>query len=166
MKSRGADRPALALPSECCAGGGERVGKPPAARCPKCDVQGQSVSRVTIDAILRSERARERLQSSSRYCATPSCEILYYDEKGGFASKLEAATRVGVKETTEPIPACYCFGITRKEILDEAATGSSSLVARIASEVRVGRCECEVKNPSGKCCLGEIRAFLGRSEGK
>jgi hypothetical protein len=27
---------------------------------------------------------------------------------------------------------------------------------RITGEVEAGRCACEVKNPSGACCLGEV----------
>ncbi len=26
----------------------------------------------------------------------------------------------------------------------------------IAAEVRAGRCSCEVKNRSGRCCLGDV----------
>jgi hypothetical protein len=35
-------------------------------------------------------------------------------------------------------------------------TGISTVAERIAAEVEAGRCACEVKNPSGKCCLGEV----------
>jgi hypothetical protein len=65
--------------------------------------------------------------------------------------------RVGAKEESDPIPICYCFGFTRKDIEDEIAeTGCSAVADRISAEVKAGRCACEVKNPSGKCCLGEV----------
>ena len=51
----------------------------------------------------------------------------------------------------------------------EAETGRSTIAERIAAEVKAGNCACEVKNPSGKCCLGDVtrtvqdcvRAFNG-----
>ena len=67
----------------------------------------------------------------------------------------------GVKEKEDPIPVCYCFGFTRKDIGDEMArTGKSTAAERIKAEVRAGNCACEVKNPSGKCCLGGVARSL------
>jgi len=34
--------------------------------------------------------------------------------------------------------------------------GESTLAKRIKVEVEAGHCACAVKNPSGKCCLGEV----------
>lgn len=69
--------------------------------------------------------------------------------------------RVGVRGTADPIPICYCFGFTRKDIEDEIAeTGRSTVADRITVEVRAGRCACELKNPSGKCCLGSIKRVV------
>jgi len=50
-----------------------------------------------------------------------------------------------------------CFGFTRKNIQDEIAErGRSAIGERITAEVKAGNCACEVKNPSGKCCLGSV----------
>src|SRR5713101_2012113 len=44
-----------------------------------------------------------------------------------------------------------CFNFSRADVRREC-----TISARIAAEVRAGRCACEVKNPSGACCLGEV----------
>jgi hypothetical protein len=50
-----------------------------------------------------------------------------------------------------------CFGFSRADVRDELAWGGECTIpARIASEIRAGRCACEIKNPSGACCLGEV----------
>ncbi len=36
------------------------------------------------------------------------------------------------------------------------STGKSTVAERITAEVKAGNCACEVKNPSGKCCLGDV----------
>jgi hypothetical protein len=65
--------------------------------------------------------------------------------------------RVGVKEIEDPLSVCYCFGFTRQDIWDEICdTGKSTVAKRITAEIEAGRCACEVRNPSGKCCLGDI----------
>jgi hypothetical protein len=61
------------------------------------------------------------------------------------------------KEESDLIPVCYCFGFTPKDIEGEIGeTGRSTVADRITAEVTAGRCACEVKNPSGKCCLGNV----------
>ena len=55
------------------------------------------------------------------------------------------------------IPVCYCFGYTEKSIRDEIEqTGASTATASITAEVKAGRCACEVRNPKGSCCLGDV----------
>ncbi len=85
--------------------------------------------------------------------------MVYFPYGAGAAlfQKPDLTVRVGLKETEDPVSICYCFGITRKEVWGEIQeTGVSTVVNRIKTEVRVGNCSCEVKNPSGKCCLGNI----------
>ncbi len=65
--------------------------------------------------------------------------------------------RVGAKEQRDPIPLCYCFGVTRQHIEEELRQNGKCMAAeRIKAEVKAGNCACELKNPSGKCCLGNI----------
>ena len=52
---------------------------------------------------------------------------------------------------------CYCFEVAEDEIREEAqATGISASAERIDVLVRSGRCACEVRNPQGTCCLGNV----------
>ena len=91
------------------------------------------------------------------FCKTPECQVLYF---GGevVIEKSAALVRVGLKETEDPIPLCYCFGFTRADIeRDLLNTGTTSIPNLITEKIREGLCECELKNPSGRCCLGEVR---------
>jgi hypothetical protein len=59
---------------------------------------------------------------------------------------------------TIPVMLCYCFGFTRAQMeRDVAERGESTIPDRIAAEIRAGTCDCKRKNPSGRCCLGEVR---------
>jgi hypothetical protein len=111
--------------------------------------------------MLKPGLAAPLLDAERLFCPTPKCEVLYYGADGRFARKWDALVRVGVKETEDPVPLCYCFGFARSDIESELArTGGCTIPERITAEIRAGRCACEVKNPSGACCLAEVNKAL------
>ncbi|MBI5068703.1 MAG: hypothetical protein HZB56_10725 [Deltaproteobacteria bacterium] len=115
----------------------------------------------TVRSIVKPGRAEGLLAVERRFCRTPTCAVLYYGADGLVVEKSAAAVRVGVKETEDPVPLCYCFGFTHADVRRQVAErGDSDIPARITAEVRAGRCACEVKNPSGACCLGEVNAAV------
>jgi hypothetical protein len=62
-------------------------------------------------------------------------------------------------------PICYCFGETEASIRAEFETrGRSQVVERIRTHIAAGRCACEVRNPRGACCLGDVIAAVKRVE--
>ena len=62
---------------------------------------------------------------------------------------------------TTPGMLCYCFAFRESDIQRQVAEqGHSDIPTRIAAEIRAGRCACAVKNPSGRCCLGDVYRAL------
>jgi len=97
------------------------------------------------------------------FCEAADCDVVYFafDAQAPMFRRGDLLVRVGSKETEDPIPVCYCFGFTRRDIENEfTATGSSTIGERIKTEVKAGNCACEVKNPSGKCCLGDVTRIV------
>ena len=149
----------------CCGSDGsscERTAAPAAkarANCPRCGHAAAKVGLETMESLLLGS-ARERIEDKPYYfCSSPECELVYFTSEGDrpFLRK-ELSVRVGVKETEDPIPLCYCFGHTRASVREEIArTGTTTVIQRISAEVKAGRCECEVKNPSGQCCLPQVK---------
>jgi hypothetical protein len=81
--------------------------------------------------------------------------------------KDQVRTRVGVKETEDPIPVCYCFGFTARQIAEDlTANGRSTIRPYIENQVRAGRCRCETTNPAGRCCLGNVSRVISRTEAR
>lgn len=150
--------------SSCCSGESCEIPKPRASgetACPRCGEVGRVVADETIQAILKPGHADGLLAVERRFCKTPGCPVLYYGADGRVVEKGAASVRVGVKETQDPVPLCYCFGFTRGDVRRQVADrGDSDIPARITAEVRAGRCSCEVKNPSGTCCLGDVNAAV------
>jgi CopZ-like zinc binding protein len=150
--------------SSCCSDETCHAGRARAngeTACPRCGEVGRVVAEETILAILKPGHADGLLAVERRFCRTSSCAVLYYGVDGSEVEKSAASVRVGLKETEDPIPLCYCFGYTRADVRREVAeTGASTIAERIDAEIRAGGCACELKNPSGACCLGEVRRAI------
>jgi hypothetical protein len=128
--------------------------------CPRCGAVGHEVGRETVAAMAVLEvPAAVLAHPAFRFCATPACEVVYYAD-GATVKRTTVRVPVHVKDPGLDVPLCYCFGHTRRSIAREiATTGTSSVSAAITREVKAGHCACELKNPSGRCCLGDVRAY-------
>lgn len=147
--------------SECCSSA-KPFSTPPA--CPRCSEVGREVQRETVGAMAALEVPAIVLSRPAfRLCETPACPVVYYAD-GAVVERAMVRVPLLVKDAGLDVPLCHCFGHTRRSIAAEtAATGRSTASAAIASEIRAGHCACELKNPSGRCCLGDVRAYEKRT---
>ena len=123
--------------------------------CPACGEKGKAVAILTVKSLVR-DHTRVSASASFSFCRTAACDVVYFSSATTFR-KPDIKVRVGIKETEDPVPLCYCFDYTREDVFrDIGAIGSTSLPDRIKTEVQAGFCACEVRNPSGSCCLGDI----------
>jgi hypothetical protein len=126
--------------------------------CPVNGARSKQVDMLTVKSLVR-QLPLGMPKTQYYFCEAPGCDAVYFalDAQAPVFRHGDLIVRVGSKETADPIPVCYCFGFTRKNIQDEIAeTGRSAIGERITAEVKAGNCACEVKNPSGKCCLGSV----------
>jgi hypothetical protein len=132
-------------------------------KCPVCDTLGKPVTCITTGALLKPE-ARTRIppQEEFCFCRTATCEVVYFREGEALFRKDDLAVPVGLKEPGNPTtPVCYCFGWTPQKIRAEIeATGRSTVMDQIKTQVKSGNCYCEVTNPQGSCCLGNVAAVV------
>lgn len=95
------------------------------------------------------------------FLSNPALRRSIFFEKLRYLHKADLKVRVGSKETEEPILVCYCFGYTRKMIEDDfLRNGRSTIQKEITKKVKEGKCRCEVMNPQGTCCLGDVAQVL------
>lgn len=128
-------------------------------KCPVCGSLGKPVKRLTLGALLKPEaRARIPAQEEFCFCRTAECEVVYFRPNEALFRKNDLRVQVGLKEPENPhAPVCYCFGWTPHKILAEIeATWVSTVIDQIKAQVKAGNCYCEVTNPQGSCCLGNV----------
>ena len=144
--------------SDCCeVDTGSEKGTP---RCPKCDQSGKKVDPITVKALLRPKALATLSAVGHRFCPTASCPIVYF-AVGEAVSTDDVSVPVFQKEGAGQRTVCYCFQITEVDLRREIqATGESTASRRVTAHVKAGRCACEIKNPQGTCCLGNIGAVV------
>lgn len=143
--------------SECCS---VKASEIPAAvmSCPECGSRSKRVGMITVKSLVRN-LPFGLVPAQYYFCEAHACPVVYFpsNPQAPTFHQKDLLVRVGVKEKHDPIPVCYCFGVTRRDIIEEVQqTGRSTVAGRIKAEVKAGNCACEVKNPSSKCCLGDV----------
>jgi hypothetical protein len=116
------------------------------------------VPTLTLGALLRPE-ARRRLTPELTYwfCSAPDCETVYYAKDRTFAVQ-DIAVPVWQKQPTAETPVCYCFGWTLATI--QRVPEKQAVLQDITKQVQSGNCYCEVTNPQGACCLGNVAEVI------
>lgn len=131
-------------------------GLPPT--CPVKGVPTRPVGRRTVEGLVAPAVRAVLVSQPYYFCAAPDCDVVYVSVLGDhLVTKGQLTVRVGIKESDDPIPLCYCFGYDRRAIRNDIRQNGSTEIQRIITErVRAGECRCELTNPSGGCCLGDI----------
>lgn len=128
------------------------------AICPECGERGRRVGGITV-AKLVSTMSALSLVGQAMFCATESCEVVYFDSKGARVVKAALRVQVFQKESDLSRLVCYCFEHSVAEVLAASRSDESNeVVDSIMAACRAGLDRCEETNPQGRCCLGNVRA--------
>jgi CopZ-like zinc binding protein len=131
--------------------------------CPRSGTPGHVVGLQTVKALL-TEQALARISGSPhRFCPDPDCDIVYFTRTGTFGIG-DVRVPVWQKAAAGARMVCYCFGENEADISREIAElGTSRAVERVREHIAAGRCACELRNPRGDCCLGDVMAAVKRA---
>lgn len=132
--------------------------------CPTNGRTGIAVDSVTLKALLVVPLTR-LTSDDFRFCPDPDCLTVYYSADGQQLFG-EAVLREQVYQkhpADESVLVCYCFQHTVGGIRSEIrSTGTSTAIDSITQGIRAGQCACDLRNPQGSCCLGNVRDLVKR----
>jgi hypothetical protein len=136
----------------------------PAGRAPLCPIISAPTTLVSLDTVTQHVLLPYLPDTTFGFCDAPGCDVVYVGADGTLIRKEQLRTRVGVKETEDPIPVCYCFELTARQIAEDVRQhGRSTIREYIQEQVRAGQCHCEMTNPAGRCCLGNVGRVIGEA---
>lgn len=148
------------MPNCCCT---EKPTNLDAVRCPVSGSAGTAVDLQTVKALLTDAALRRLTVGHYRFCADPACPVVYFNANGTSFGPTDVRVPVWQKEPFGARPICYCFGESEATIREEIKASGRSLAAeRVREHIAAGRCACEIRNPRGACCLGDLIAAVKR----
>lgn len=131
------------------------------AQCKECNQIGIPAKRITLKHMIREDKLSLIRNTKYFFCPTSNCNVVYFSRNGDIFYKTNLKVRVGIKEIEEPMPVCYCFGYTKKMIQDDIAqNGYSTIEGKIKEAIKLKECKCEIANPKGACCLGDVAKIV------
>lgn len=144
---------------DCCAP--SSYVEPANINCPSCGEKGKCVPIITLKSLLAAS-SLETIEPDNTYafCPISSCNTVYFS--GTHSQKYEEdALKVPVfqKNLSMDVPICYCFDWTRDRLV-QAVSDNHDPIDHIKGHVQSNRCGCEVNNPQGACCLGNVITFV------
>ena len=132
--------------------------------CPVCGTKGKGVDTQTVKAMLDISLHAIR-PSGYGFCRTDDCPVVYFslDGEQTFAES-DLRVLVHQKHTDDDdVFVCYCFRHTPGSIRTELVeTGESTVVETVTRGTQTDQCACEIRNPQGSCCLGNVSAAVKR----
>jgi hypothetical protein len=133
--------------------------------CPECGKTAKPVQGQTVQALL-SVSLREVRNVEYLFCRTQTCPIVYFTSDGDQAFTAERIReRVYQKEPdADDVFVCYCFRHIVGDIHAASPETRAAILGDINSGINAGQCACDLRNPQGSCCLGNVRDLIQQFE--
>lgn len=85
------------------------------------------------------------------FCDDPVCDVVYFNAQNEQITQQQVRTTVGIKSRQANDLVCYCFDVTFAD-----AEKDPQIKEFVTEQTKLKRCDCENRNPSGKCCLKDF----------
>jgi hypothetical protein len=132
-----------------------------ASTCPQCGQTGKVVQGQTVKALLTiSLRAVREVEY--RFCLTPTCPAVYFASDGQQTFTVDQVHGPIYQKAShdDVTPLCYCFGYTVGAVRAMTPARRAAVIDDINAGIQAGQCACDVRNPQGSCCLGNVRELI------
>ena len=122
--------------------------------CPECHFICKPVSMTTLYHQVRFPENQTLLTNSYYFCSTKTCPIAYFSNRGNPIPKSHLSSYHAIQNEA----LCYCFDITAiKYVSALKAQCAEPIKNFVIQRTKTGECACEIRNPSGQCCLAHFK---------
>ncbi len=137
--------------TDCCAHSACDRTPPKTAVCSRNGRRYTGVALRTVLHHVRQPWARALTEQAYYFCDDPDCDVVYFGDDQSLLMRADLRHAVGQKSISPDKTLCYCFDIDTSSLL----TREEQVRARafVIEQTRNANCDCEIRNPSGRCCL-------------
>lgn len=115
------------------------------APCPVNGKYYKQVKRKTILHHVTRPWSRKLPEQAYYYCSDPDCDVIYF----GKDNSMLTSSDMRLSDIKRSNTICFCFDISKEDLKKEKELTKTFVV----EQTRHSTCDCEIRNPSGKCCL-------------
>jgi hypothetical protein len=130
--------------------------------CPQSGSRGKRVDSLTLKAMLAVSLSELR-NIQYFFCKDADCPVVYFSEDGKqvFTTKMLREAVYQKDAENDEVFICYCFRHTIGSVRMETLAGSEDqIIESINTAIQAEQCACEIRNPQGSCCLGNVQVFI------
>lgn len=133
--------------------------------CSECGSRGIPVPTQTVKALLAVSLRLVR-EVTYLFCRTGDCSVVYFSEDGAQTFTVnEVRERVYQKESDKDgVLVCYCFQHSVGDLRVASRDTRNAIVNDIKTGIGANQCACDLRNPQGTCCLGNVLELTKRFE--
>jgi hypothetical protein len=124
--------------------------------CPECGIACKSVSMPTLYHQIRFPENQSLLPDNYYFCQSKTCSVGYFSNTGHSIPKTWLRSYQAIQDDA----ICYCFNISNDQYLSALkAQRAEQIKDFVIQRTQAGECACEIRNPSGQCCLAKFKRF-------
>lgn len=137
--------------ADCCS---NRPSTSSAQDCPRCGIACRHVGIKTLYHQVRFPENQEICPGDYYFCPVKACTVAYFSTEGSMIPKQQLRATGDIQEDM----LCYCFDISEAHYrLALQADKAEPIKQFVIAQTRSGTCACDIKNPSGQCCLARFK---------
>lgn len=129
--------------------------------CPVNGQKGKSVQNQSVKASLKTSlRAVQEVEYF--FCSAQECPVVYFTADGAQTFTVaELREPVYQKEPDNPnVLICYCFQHPVGSFQIASTEQRQVILSDIKQGINAGQCACDLRNPQGSCCLGNVSKLV------
>ncbi|QFY43935.1 hypothetical protein F6R98_15925 [Candidatus Methylospira mobilis] len=119
-----------------------------------CGISCKDVENKTLCHQVRFPENYELSSEKYYFCPSKECTVGYFSSTGHIIPKQRLRTYQEINDDK----LCYCFDINADQYLSALhANNSDAVKSFVIQKTKSGDCACDIKNPSGQCCLAKFK---------
>ena len=132
--------------------------------CPICNNEGISISKVTVEHLIKEDYLKEVEVEQYKICMNEDCNVVYYsvDNEKKFL-KDQVKVPIWFKKDANPNYACYCSKVTEEQVIEAVINHNAKTVKEVnAVTGAMKNPNCKENNPLGVCCHKIIQEAIDK----
>ena len=136
--------------SNCCSKPGQKTSQ----ACPQCNIDCKPVTMRTLYQQVRFPENQQIVADHYFFCPSRDCLTAYFSGTGNSIAKSLLITQQAIQSDT----LCYCFDISSACYRSALQTHTAEPIKNfVIQRTKSAECACEIRNPSGQCCLAKFK---------